>query len=434
LADVPTNGNTNIVWYDQMVGGNGPLSLSTTLNTGDVYFAAIRIGNGSCVSIQRTEVNFIIENFTPEPPPVESPQFFCEGVLIANIATPNNKIKFYLDATGGVALSPTVKLEERTYYAEQEAGICKSAVRTPVEIKFDGYPAPFVHPIQTICNGKKVYVSDLFVVGAGIKWYDNSGNEITSPETTKLHDGDIFCAVQSNGDCESDKICVTITEDCFSPFGTIFPFVHTGNNIFDAQFITTAKLYIIPPAGIIDKIGYVRKQAPVYETVVSHYDCTTDFIEGTPKNPGTIGGTNNPGLQIHWNNPGVIDNTLLTGLNDCPTVEIGKFEFKNIAPGTYILEIARAGFLPRYKEVTIASDVYLGHREILGGDINGDFIINEKDLSAILSKSSAYGNSGYNWKNDFNGDGQVNTIERNIIRVNLNTSSEIYKETLDWLQ
>jgi hypothetical protein len=284
-------------------------------------------------------------------------------------------------------------------------------------------------------------LSDLFIVGAGIKWYStpNGATEITSPETTQAIPGKTYYAAQTVGDCESIRIPISIVADCYSPYGTIFPFVHTGDTDFDKQFVTTAKLYVAPPATIADKIGYIRERGAIQETIVEYYDCATDpAIIGAPKHPGAMGNTNNPGLPINWEyigitNPGMPNNTKLTATDKCPTAPIGRYTFNNIAPGAYVLEIARQGFLPRYGVITVAGSDYLGHRELLAGNVNGDLAVNEKDFSATIPKTGVYNTHNYVWKHDFNGDRRINNSDISLIRFNLNAYITIYQETDQWI-
>jgi len=237
------------------------------------------------------------------------------------------------------------------------------------------------------------------------------------------------------------EITVTVNEciPSHTVFGTVFPFVKTGDVEFDAQFVTTARLYHVPSSNIYDKLGYIRMQIPMYGVIVTHYDCHVDDpIIGAPLNPGTMGSTKNPGLPIKWENKGIINpgipNTdIITETDKCPLNDIGKFIFENIIPDDYVIEISRPGFLSRYGLISVTADGYLGHRELLGGDVNNDMIINEKDLSTIQTKISSYGNSTYNWVYDLNGNQVINSLDINIIRVNLGASPSIYQETEDWL-
>jgi len=435
LADVPTDGNTNIVWFDRMTGGN-ELPLTTVLNNGDTYYAAIKYGNGTCFSAHRAEVNIIIVDEISTPNDIESPQYFCEGAVVGNLATPNNQIVWY--SANGDLLKPTDKLTQGTYYAAQKAGSCESVGRVAVYVHLDGYLPPIAPPIQTTC-GNVLYISELTITGAGIKWYDDNNVEITSPSTTVAQAGKTYYATQTAGNCESEPTAVYIESRCFSPMGTVFPFVHTGDENFDKQFVTTAKLYAMPPEKTLDKIGYIRKQIAIRETSVTYYDCSVDEpIIGAPKNPGTMGYFNNPGLPINWNaigvaNSGDPDKETLTAADNCPTVPIGKYIFKDIAPGEYVIAISRPGFLTRYGVINVTGDDYLKHRELLGGDVNGDMKIDEKDYSAIRSKESMYGSAIYNVIYDVTGDKGINTHDFNIIRVNFGAHNTIYQETEKWV-
>jgi len=160
---------------------------------------------------------------------------------------------------------------------------------------------------------------------------------------------------------------------------------------------------------------------------------------GAPKHPGTVGRTDNPGLPIRWNdigitNPGTPNTDKLTLTDNCPTSVIGKYIFKDVAPGDYVIAIARLGFLTRYGLITVTDDDYLEHREILGGDVNGDRIIDEKDLSIIRSKTAAYGTRTYNAIYDMSGTKSVNSADMNVIRIDLEAPSAIYQETKDFVE
>ena len=442
LADVPTDGNTNIVWFDAPIGGNKVPS-TTELNNGDVYYAAIEFGNGACFSIRRAEVNIHLGTTFTDTLKVVSSQDFCEGALVGNLETPNNQFIWYLNETDVIPLDPGEKLIAGTYWAAQKAGTCESNDRQPVVVTLNGYPEPIAPQKQTICNGTIAYISDLMITGAHIKWYNapSGGTEYTSPETTLLVAGAIYWAAQTAGICESVRIGILITADCVSPKGTVFPFVHTDDDMFNSGFVILAKLYVKPPAGTPNKIGYVRKQAAIKTVLVKYYDCTPggdDVIVGAPKHPGTMGIFNNPGLPIRWFDalgvtPGDPNSATLTPADRCTTVPIGWYVFDDVASDDYILELSRQGFLSRYGEIN-TGDLYLGHREMLGGDVDGDMKIDEKDYSAIRAKESVYGNTNYDVRYDLTGDKGVNSLDFNIIRVNFGANNAIYQETEDWVK
>ena len=164
-----------------------------------------------------------------------------------------------------------------------------------------------------------------------------------------------------------------------------------------------------------------------------------DFIKEAPKNPGVMGRTSNPGLPIRWElvgrPSGTIDATTLAEAGGCPDVAIGKYYFENISPGNYVLEISRKGFLVRYGVITVGElePLYLGHREILGGDVNGDLMITEKDLSIIRTKIAGYSSFLYNPIYDLRGLRGVSKNDIDIIEMNLGAYANIYQETEDWI-
>ncbi|MCL2040429.1 MAG: hypothetical protein FWG84_00115 [Bacteroidales bacterium] len=438
LADVPTNGNTNIVWFDRMTDGSQLPSDMPLVSDTTTLYAALKFGGGACFSVQRREVNIYLTGAVSAAPEMDTPQHFCEGALIANLAIPNDQIVWYSTSTGGVPLLNDAILIEGFYYAAQKAGSCESATRTSVEVVLDQYPAPIAPPTQTTCNGKIVFVSDLMVIGVHIKWYDDHGNEITSPETTLLENETTYWAAQAVGICESDRTPVFVTAECYSPKGTISPFVHTVDDAFNTDVVVLAKLYTPPPPLTLDKIGYIRKQTPLLTIRALYYDCNVDdVIVGAPKHPGIIGNLNNPGLSIKWSDigkiSGVPNTAKLTLADRCPTAPLGWFILEDIAPDEYILEISRQGFLTRYAEVHITDNAYLEHRELVGGDVNGDMKIDEKDYSAIRSKEGFIGNGNYDLRYDLTGDKGINSADFNVIRINFGAHNTIYQETKEWV-
>jgi hypothetical protein len=436
LADVPTNGNTNIIWYNASGTKLSPPLSDYPLSDSAYYYAALS-GGGGCESVQRAEVMILLVGSIISPK-MDTPQEFCSGAMIANLATPNDKIAWYATPTSLTPLADNVKLASGVYWAAQKAGSCESP-RAEVTVNINTYPPPVAPPTQTTC-GSLIYITDLMITGAGIKWYSGQtgNNEITSPQTTVATPGTTYYAAQTSGSCESDRIAIEVVSDCYSSTGTVFPFVHTGDATYDDQFITTAKLYIAPPSTALDKIAYVRKQGAIRETQVTYYDCFNDApAEGAPRYPGIIGATNNPGLKISWDvlgvtTPGTVSADIITAALPCPFGNIGKYTFKNLAPGDYVLEIARQGFITRYGAITISGNGYIGHRELLAGDVNGDLKIDEKDFSTIRPKSGAYQSPNYTWKYDLTGNKAINESDVQVIRINMGVFSDIYKETEDW--
>ena len=317
---------------------------------------------------------------------------------------------------------------------------------------------------QQICVGETYEVAVKIHYATAIKaeWLTGNEGTGTAPQpqlsedetiwtwlyTTTPQDADktikvrLFTDFTGDYCTEGDEIFIAFTvTNCerYIVSGTVFPFVHSGDKTYDDKFETMVKLYDVPPIVVIDRIGFIRKQIPLQTEIVTYYDCTVDEpIVGAPKHPGTMGATNNPGLPIRWRdlsvtNPGKPNEDIITKTEKCPSSNIGKFSLENVPAGNYVIEISRHGFLTRYGIITVTGDMYSGHRELLGGDVNGDLMINEKDLSVIRTKMSSYGSTMYESKYDLTGSKSINTSDINIIRINNGAYATIYQETTDFV-
>jgi len=427
LAAIATDGNTNIVWYDAPVNGN-KLTLDSLLRAG-FYYAVIEVGD--CQSAPRIPVEIIFTTDNPVAPFVKSPQKFCEGALIANIEVPNNQIKWYASETSQTALPYDYMLEDgKNYYAAQVAGECESDDRTSVLIQFATPDAPVVPEIQVICG--KLTLADLVVTGSGIVWYDEEefGNILSLD--TPLEVGKTYWAAQVFENCESKRAPVTISNECFVVYGTMFPFVHTGDENFDKLFPVTVKLFAVPPTDGNDPINAIRNSTHLHLTTATFYDGSV-HIDKTPLKPGKVGNTNNPGLKIDWASIGLevgtIDSTYVTPGEVPEEPGVGMYKFENVIPGEYILEISRPGFITRWGKISVdVSGKSLGHRELIAGDVNGDFQVDGSDVSnAILGLDAAY-----DPKLDVNGDDVINSTDIQIIQYNIRAYIGTYVETLQW--
>ncbi|MCL2245628.1 MAG: hypothetical protein FWC10_00720 [Lentimicrobiaceae bacterium] len=431
LADIATNGNTNIVWYDVPQAGT-PLPLNTPLEA-KTYYAVIKAGY--CESSPKVPVEITFGNSNPVAPVVITPQYFCEGALIANIAVPNNKIVWYLKATGGEPLSTAFVLQDgATYYAAQTAGACESATRTAVTVHITEPLAPLAVDTQAICG--KATIADIVITGCGIRWYDAATVGNLLPLSTSLEAGKSYWAAQSSGNCEGARIKITVTNNCYTVYGTMFPFVNTENVGFDSQYPVTVRLLPVPPKDGNDPVYAIQTATPIQVTKAVNYNGTI-YVPGTPKNPGVIGNTNNPGIKISWEELGktvsAVDNTTVV-LGEIPITPIGLFMFTNIVPGEYILEISRQGFITRRGQVTVnMNGISLGHRELIAGDVNNDLIIDGSDISSFNSKYTDETSSGFAPQFDLNGDGNENIGDRHIIIDNVNATMSTYLETFKWI-
>ena len=438
LADIASNGNTNIVWYDRAVGGS-ELPINTPLANNTSYYAAQSAGN--CQSAVRAEVMITIGNSNPDNANVASPQTFCKGALISDIAVPHNQVVWYSESINGVLLTAETVLQNgKTYYASYKAGGCESVSRTPVLISLTSPVAPTAPAVQTICGGGKTTLADLTVTGSGIVWYaDEFGSTPLSPSALLRVDS-IYYAAQSSSNCEGSRTAVRITDNCFTLKGTVFPFVHTSTKM-DDLFPIFVKLYEYPTSmDCNNPLAAILNQVPIVTTQATYHD-GSEWIPNTPKNPGTIGVFNNPGLPIDWLRIGQsavnIDGRLLVKGESpqvtSPGASMGKYSLENIPPAKYLLVISRQGYVTRIGEITVTDNGFLGHRELVAGDVDDDFTVSSADGSAVKARFSSIEDPGYSPKYDMSGNGEINGEDLKYIKSNNSADFMIYEETLGWI-
>lgn len=275
-------------------------------------------------------------------------------------------------------------------------------------------------------------------------WYDTpAGNETVIPpsflSTSVLGDTYYYVSQLDNSTtCESNRVEIKVgVQVCeFTLRGTVFPFVKTNNNEFDNLFEVTAALYSVPHIEVEDPIDVIFNDQALYSSKAIYYDGSI-FVAGTPKNPGDISLTNNPGEPINWALLGKtvdeIDDTLLTEEDNNPTNPIGVYTFENVSPGEYILVLSRPGYLTRFTKISVYSDGVLGHRELLLGDVDDNLIVNSYDLSKVNSKSSLFPGVNYESKYDMNANGEINPQDISLLLFYLGSHIELYIDTAIWL-
>jgi len=325
-----------------------------------------------------------------------------------------------------------------TYYAAHKAGDCESDRRTPVLIYVTAFGKPEAPSPQSNCAGKKT-LADLTITGSGIVWYDaEEGGNVLLP-TTHLVSGKIYYAAQTATHCTGERLGIEIVETCFTLTGTVFPFVQREDTAFNVLFPIIVKLYAVPSQ---KNISFLSTQQPLYITQATFYNGKTDFIAGTPKYPGTFATTNNPGLPIDWNNisklSGASDTTSLTPIDTIPIPAnmMGKYEFKDIPEGNYLLVISRQGFLTRIGKIKVeAGKEYLGHREILAGDVDANYRVNTTDVSRVRGKYlTKWGvNNEYDPRYDFDGNGEIDYSDIDYTYFNFGATFSIYREYKEWI-
>ncbi|MEI6603531.1 MAG: hypothetical protein WCL54_08605, partial [Clostridia bacterium] len=105
-----------------------------------------------------------------------------------------------------------------------------------------------------------------------------------------------------------------------------------------------------------------------------------------------------------------------------------------LAAGPYTLSVSRSGYMTRDIALTMAgSDLDLGDKSLIAGDVYADGIIDGSDSEAVFSTIGAgYGDAGYVQLNDINLDGIIDGTDSETIFANLGLDMSYYGETVDY--
>ncbi|MCL2245627.1 MAG: dockerin type I domain-containing protein [Lentimicrobiaceae bacterium] len=255
-------------------------------------------------------------------------------------------------------------------------------------------------------------------------------------------EGDILtCQLTNNDYCVeqnvviSNEILLHISQCGVMVRGTIFPFVHHAEPEYANLFFTIARLY--DAELLLKDVEAALATAPLYADTAIYYDGLV-FIPRTPKYPGYLSKLDNPGCsQINWAalgyNAETMDTTyLLEG--EKPQMNIGHYAFKDVKQGNYILVLSSGSYATRFVCITVNDeDIWIPYKELIPGDVNGDFIIDQSDIQLMIEKISQYGDEPYDPHYDLNGDLIINMADISLLKALLQFSIDLYKDTNDCL-
>ncbi|MBV2165929.1 MAG: T9SS type B sorting domain-containing protein [Kaistella sp.] len=143
-------------------------------------------------------------------PVATTPQSFCKisSPTISNLQITGTSVKWY-DAAGN-SLSPTTVLTDgNKYYATQTLNGCESA-KAEILATLNDPAAPTGNSQQDFCSAQNPTISNLFVTGQHVIWYDAAGSVLAA--STPLSDGQNYYATQTVSGCEStQKLAVKVS-------------------------------------------------------------------------------------------------------------------------------------------------------------------------------------------------------------------------------
>ncbi|SFT81042.1 gliding motility-associated C-terminal domain-containing protein [Lishizhenia tianjinensis] len=209
VADIQVN-ETNVVWYDQAVGGTA-YNATDTLMHNTTYYGATQATN--CESATRTAVSVIL-NDTTAPTTSNTNQIFCvvDNPTIADIQVDQTNINWYDAPVGGNLLATTDALIDGSYYAAQQGTVCESSMRLEISVTVNDTTAPTtLMANQNFCLVDMPTLNDIQVNQPNIVWYDAATNGNALAGTTALSDGATYYAAQVGTFCESStRLAVTV--------------------------------------------------------------------------------------------------------------------------------------------------------------------------------------------------------------------------------
>ncbi|MCB0698960.1 MAG: gliding motility-associated C-terminal domain-containing protein [Chitinophagaceae bacterium] len=130
---------TNPKWYYTPTGGS-PIPVTPTINTASpnvLFFYVSQTDQYGCESATRTEVKLSVAT-KPEPPVVNTPQYFCENEPADQLRAVGDTLKWYYQQSGGIptAIAPTPNTSKRDsfqYWVSQTIDGCESE-RTQMDV------------------------------------------------------------------------------------------------------------------------------------------------------------------------------------------------------------------------------------------------------------------------------------------------------------
>jgi gliding motility-associated-like protein len=365
----------NILWYTQASGGVGspfaPVPQTTT--TGQFHYYVSQTINGC----EGDRADIMVEIITkPAQPVVTSSYVYCQYETAVPLDAVGTQLKWYTQATGGVASTVTPVPNTNTpgvftWYVTQTNGGCESD-RALITVTINAKPpVPGVTSPVLYCDGDTP--SPLTASGQSLLWYSSAtgGVGLSTPPTPQTDStGTTYYYVsQSILNCESDRsmiqvtvnprvhanilssdvvICqydtITVQNDAINPPTATFVWKFDGANVltgagagpYQISWDSAGNKRVIINVSNLncsaaDTLNVLVKPSPFAAFDIQSDACLDDIISVQASfdvltadlytwnfNGATILGGGGPGTyKLHWPTPGIKDVTLITTKNGC---------------------------------------------------------------------------------------------------------------------
>jgi len=465
LNDLVTASGVNspeFTWYSTINGTTELTNLTVTPSVGTyTYYVSVKGSNfceGAANENGRKAVTVTVNDFSTVSNIIARDTTVCNGssVSLNDLVTPSgvtNPIFTWYSTVNGITeltnTTITPNIGTHTYYVSVKGanyceGLANATGRKAVKVTVNDFStvSNIIARDTTVCSGSSVSLNDL-VTPSGVNnpvftWYStlNSTTELTNLTVThNVGTHTYYVSVKGANFCEgladaTGRKAVTVTvKPCTKVRGTVFPFVYYDYPEIDALFPVVANLY--DQSILSQSIAEILSAEPLYTDTAVYYD-GTEFVPNTPKYPGYLGRVDNPGLDINWEEFGLSPSTNKTSLlpKEPSSPPIGLYKFDDVQEGDYLLILSRAGYVKRFAKIAVAKgDTFLEHRELIPGDINGDLIIDNSDVTKLKPIFSYYGDAMYDPQYDLNGDLRIDMADILIMKVYLSFHLGLYKDS-----
>ena len=226
VASLTTTSGTSIQWYLASSGGVA-LAVGTALVDGLHYYATQTVTG--CESATRLDVLVAI-TASPVVPTGNATQTFCSASnsTVASLSATGTAIKWYLAATGGLALPTGTALIDAThYFATQTVTGCESDTRYDVLVSITSSPVLIITDPTAVCAPLTIDITLGSVTagstgGGALTFWDNNTSTLPQLVTpSALAVSGTYYIQSSIGGCSDIKPVEVLINNCSCPLNLV---------------------------------------------------------------------------------------------------------------------------------------------------------------------------------------------------------------------